>query len=117
MALSVSVRKVNEFVIFELSGRWSALEPPLRKQITHLTNACQGVLLIDLAKVSFMDASGLGDLIMMRNLLRQKGWHLILVRPTDRIRKLLEITKLTQAFEIFSDQPTALEMFGTHALC
>jgi len=117
MALSVSVRKLKEFVIIELAGRWSVLEPPLRKQVSHLAGACQGVLLLDLANVSFMDASALGDLITIRNMLHQKGWHLILVRPTERIRRLLEMTKLTTVFEIFSDRSPAIVVSTVHSLC
>lgn len=67
--------------------------------------------LINLENVSYIDSSGLSDLITSHTSLRNRGGVVKLLKPSKRIRDLLQMTKLTGIFEIFDDEATALNSF------
>ena len=60
-------------------------------------------VVVDLAEVSFIDSSGLGALVRIRNLARKHGATLTLARVPDSIERLLEVTGLTAAFVADAD--------------
>jgi anti-anti-sigma factor len=62
------------------------------------------VIEIDLGAVSFIDSSGLGALVRVRNEAVAKGKTLSLVNPGHATLRLLELTGLQHAFDIRSDQ-------------
>jgi anti-sigma B factor antagonist len=64
-------------------------------------------LVIDLMDVSFMDSTGLGALIGLRNASREMGAPLVLLDPSPRVRRVLEITRLDGVFEIGQSDPAA----------
>jgi anti-anti-sigma factor len=53
---------------------------------------------IELAGVTFCDASGLGLLIDARREARQRGLKLVLVTPSAPVRRLLDLTELDVRF-------------------
>ena len=57
-------------------------------------------LVLDLSGVSFLDSSGIGTLVELRNVATDTGGALVLRRPSDRTRRLLEITALDTVFSI-----------------
>jgi anti-sigma B factor antagonist len=68
---------------------------------------CQGdkrVVTLDLAGVDIIDAGGLGVFVFLHRLGYMVGFELQLANPTDRVRDLLELTRLDSVFTIFSDQ-------------
>ncbi len=56
-------------------------------------------VLVDLAKVKFMNSSGLGMLISGMTTMRNAGGDLRLANAADRIQSLLIITKLITVFK------------------
>lgn len=57
-------------------------------------------LVLDLAGVSFLDSSGIGTLVELRNVAGDTGGDLVLRRPSDRTKRLLEITALDTVFSV-----------------
>jgi anti-sigma B factor antagonist len=57
-------------------------------------------LIIDLADVRFMDSTGLGALIQIRNAAARDGRRVKLRSVHPRVRKIIEITGLLDVFEI-----------------
>jgi anti-sigma B factor antagonist len=55
---------------------------------------------IDLAAVTFMDSTGIGALIQLRNLAIEKDKQIVLEQVPDRIIKLLQITGLDAVFGV-----------------
>jgi anti-sigma B factor antagonist len=53
---------------------------------------------IDLGAVTFMDATGLGALVAIRNAINKQGKQIVLVNVPDSIRRLLDITALDTVF-------------------
>ncbi|WP_187263271.1 STAS domain-containing protein [Pontibacter beigongshangensis] len=55
---------------------------------------------IDLSNIRFMDSSGMGVLVSLLTKFRNRGGELVLIKPSDHIRKLLIVTKLNAIFTI-----------------
>jgi anti-sigma B factor antagonist len=107
MSLSIEVRRLDDMVVLELSGRLSIFEQNLRQLVRKLMERGDRNFLIDLANVSYLDLSGVGQLCMIYTMLHEGGGEMKLLRPTARIRKLLHITKLDTVFELLDDENDA----------
>jgi anti-sigma B factor antagonist len=57
---------------------------------------------IDLARVDFMDSSGLVSLIKALKTVRQSGCRLVLCNVQAPVRLILELTQLDSVFEILN---------------
>jgi anti-anti-sigma factor len=57
-------------------------------------------LLLDLAGVECVTASGLGELVALHNRLRDSGGHLVLVNVGERAFEVLEVCRLTDLLDI-----------------
>jgi anti-sigma B factor antagonist len=68
-------------------------------------------ILLDLAGVSFLDSAGLGDLIACKKRTMEGGGDIRLLRPTGKVRDLLEMLYLTRIFQVFDDEAAALASF------
>jgi anti-anti-sigma factor len=62
--------------------------------------ACGETLRIDLGSVTFMDSTGLGALVFVRNHAASVGVAIVLQNVPARVVRIMEITGLTAAFTI-----------------
>ena len=120
MSLTISSRKSNELEILVLSGRLTlgdgtrALRETARKALDRGAD-----ILVDLSGVDYIDSAGLGELVSAYASAAARGRHVKLLRPIKRVdspggrRKLLHITKMYSAFEIFEDEAKAIATFQT----
>jgi anti-sigma B factor antagonist len=60
-----------------------------------------GPVLIDFEGVTYMDSTGLGELIAYLRKFDDDHRKMALVRPSHRIRALLELTRLDEVFDVF----------------
>jgi anti-sigma B factor antagonist len=65
---------------------------------------------VDLSNVRFINSSGIGILVSLLTKFRNRGGELILINPSEHIRKLLIITKLNAIFTIAEDEASALQL-------
>jgi anti-sigma B factor antagonist len=65
-----------------------------------LDEARSHTLLIDLAAVTFMDSTGLGALITLRNGAEQRGKRVVLESIPPRVQRLLDLTNLNEFFTV-----------------
>jgi anti-sigma B factor antagonist len=114
MSLSVEVRYVNHIVIIELAGRLSVLESRPRQVAAELMQRGKVFFVINLANVSYLDNSGLGQLCWIYTVARNRGGDMKLLNPTPRIRHLLSITKLDSIFESFDRERDAITSMPPH---
>ena len=108
MSLSIELRKIDHVVIMELSGRVSILDRSLKKLAEELVERGERYFVMNLANVSYMDNSGLGQLCLIYTIVRNRGGDVKLLKPTERIRKLLSITKLDSVFQRFDSEDEAM---------
>ena len=76
--------------------------PRLREQLVELAAAGHQRVVVDLDDVDFLDSTGLGVLVSGLKRFRTLGGDLVLVCHRPRIRKVFEITGLTQVFGLQS---------------
>jgi len=114
MDVSIEARKADKNVIVvDIVGRLAAGETGLLFRSVFQRCVAEGSekFLVNLAGVSYIDSSGLGELITSQTSLRNGGGVVKLLNPSKRIRDLLKMTKLSNVFEVFDDEATALESF------
>jgi len=64
---------------------------------------------IDLSNVRYMNSSGIGVLITLLTKFRNKSGEVVLINPSEQIKKLLIITKLNSIFNIVDNESQAIE--------
>jgi anti-sigma B factor antagonist len=57
-------------------------------------------VIFGMRRVSFIDCAGLGRLVRLHEHLHSTGGRVLLFRPSPRVRRLLELTRLTTTLEI-----------------
>ncbi len=63
---------------------------------------------IDISEVRYINSSGIGVLITILTKFRNKGGEVVLVNPSEHVKKLLVITKLNAIFSIVESKEEAL---------
>jgi len=82
-----------------------------RDTIKQLVVSGQKKILLNLAEVSYIDSSGIGELVSGFTTVSNAGGSLKLLKLTNRIQELLQITKLYTIFEVFDDEAKGLASF------
>ena len=59
-----------------------------------------GDVLVDLAKINYIDSTGIGELVGYLGRFQEAKRQLILVQPSPQIRKLLRVAHLDELFPI-----------------
>jgi anti-sigma B factor antagonist len=107
MALKVGIRKMDEVVILDLAGRLWVQEQPLQDQVRSLLEEGCQFLVLNLENVDYIDSSGLGQLVSLWTSVRSRNGNINLLRPTERVRRLLRTTALYIVFDVFDDEQRA----------
>jgi anti-sigma B factor antagonist len=66
---------------------------------------------VDISDVRFINSSGIGVLITILTKFRNKEGEVILIKPSEQVKKLLIITKLNSIFQIVESKEEALKNF------
>lgn len=80
--------------------------------IRDLVTAGHMKLLLNLAGISYIDSSGLGELVSSLTIASKQGGSLKLLSPTKRVMELLKITHVDSLFQIFDDEEAAVRSFA-----
>jgi anti-sigma B factor antagonist len=102
----------GDVAILDLSGRFAVSSGeteilPLRSAISELIAQGRVFVAINLAGLASIDARGLGELVLSLTTLRRHGGGLKLVAPTDRVRRLVLVTRLNKVIPICSCEQEA----------
>jgi anti-sigma B factor antagonist len=113
MSLEISVRKVENVAVVDLSGRITLGEASgrLRDAIKELVTNNSKDILLNLANVTYIDSSGLGELVGAFATVSNRHGRLKLLGLQPRVHELMHITKLYSVFEIFQDEAAAIRSF------
>ena len=65
-------------------------------------------LVVDLAKVNYIDSSGLATLVEMLKKMKSQGGSLGLAGMSEKVKSLFEITKLDKLFLVYNTQAEAV---------
>src|SRR5215470_5484006 len=109
MFLNIASRIVDEVIVVDVSGELSRRASSLLNPLKDLLADGRSNLILDLSALSYVDSSGLGQLISIWTSIGKRGGQLILLRPSPRVREQLEITKLDTVFVIINHEAEALQ--------
>ncbi|MGH9487357.1 MAG: STAS domain-containing protein [Terriglobales bacterium] len=112
--IKVTFRRVDSVAVVDLGGRITLGEgaTQLRETIRELLAKGDKQILLNLGEVSYIDSSGLGELVGGFSLVRKQGGDLKLLKLTRKVHDLLQITKLYTVFDVQDDEAQAIAAFG-----
>ncbi len=84
----------------------------LNTKLHELVESGRNQIVIDLARVQFMNSSGLGLLIGGVSALKSAGGALKIANASEKIATLITITKLGSVFQSYPSVEAAVESFG-----
>jgi anti-sigma B factor antagonist len=114
VSMKASTRQVDGVTIVDLSGRITLGEGSvvLRDTIKDLLSKGQKKILLNLGDVSYIDSSGIGELVSAFTSVRNQGGELKLLHLTKKVHDLLQITKLYTVFDVKDDEAQAIGAFA-----
>lgn len=114
MTMKASNRRVDGVTILDLSGRITLGEGSvvLRDQIRDLISKGEKKILLNLGDVTYIDSSGIGELVSAFTTVRNQGGELKLLNLTKKVHDLLQITKLYTVFDVKDDETSAIKAFS-----
>ena len=111
MALSVNTRKIGDVVVVDMNGRLTAGEPVLllRDTVRRFMDDGGAKFVLNLGGVTYIDSSGLGELVTTYTSVRNRQGNVNLLNLTKNAKDLLQMTKLLTVFDTFDDEAKAVE--------
>lgn len=113
--LIISKRRVNGVMILDLTGgiRLGEENTYLHQAIRELVTKGEKKLLLNLAQVSRIDSSGMGELIAAWTTLQKNGGEAKLLNLTQGVEQLMTLTKLLTVFETYENEADAIASFAS----
>jgi anti-sigma B factor antagonist len=114
MSLKSSTRQVDGITVLDLSGRITLGEGSvvLRDTIREILGKGEKKILLNLGDVTYIDSSGIGELVSAFTAVRKEGGELKLLNLTKKVHDLLQITKLYTVFDVKDDEAAAISSYA-----
>ena len=112
--MKLTSRQTGDVMVLEPKGKIMGGPDATRlhDQLHEFIDQNKKKVVIDLAKVDWMNSTGLGILISGLTTLRNNGGELKLANVTQKIQSLLTITKLITVFESYDSVEDAVASFN-----
>jgi len=114
VSVKMSSRQVGDVTVVDAAGRITLGEGAsvFRDMIRDLAAKGDKKILVNLSDVSYIDSSGIGEMVSSFTTVTNHGGQLKLLGLTKRVKDLLQITKLYTVFDVFEDEPSAIRSFA-----
>ena len=114
MPVELSISKVDSVSVVTLKGTIIAGNDKelLMARAEELLEAGETRIILDLGQVNYVDSTGIGALVHIHTTAERRGAMVKLLNLTKRIHDVLQITRLSTVFGIYSDLQKAIESFG-----
>jgi anti-sigma B factor antagonist len=114
MSVKLTTHEKGDVMIVDASGRLTLGEgtSSLRKRMRELVEGGSRRIVLNMADVTYIDSSGIGELVAAYTTLTTAGGELKLLNLAKRVHELLNITKLYTVFESFEDEASAIGSFS-----
>jgi len=105
---------VGDVSVVDVAGRITLGEgsSALRDTLRELVSKNQKKILLNLGEVSYIDSSGIGELVSGFTTVTNNGGQLKLLNLAKRVKDLLQITKLYTVFDVHEDEAEAVRSFA-----
>ncbi len=113
MSLKLNTRDVDGVMVITVAGRITLGEgsSDIRDKVHELAANGTKKILLNLSDVTYIDSSGIGELVAGYTTMAGAGGTLKLVGLTNRVKDLLQITKLYTVFDVHEDEAHAVRSF------
>lgn len=114
MSVKVSTRQVGDVTVADVAGKLTLGEgsSTLRETLRNLTTQGHKKILLNLSGVTYLDSSGIGELVAGYTTITSAGGKLKLVNLTSRVQNPLQTTKLYTVFDIYEDETDGVKSFS-----
>jgi anti-sigma B factor antagonist len=114
VTVKLTTRQVGDVTVIDAAGRITLGEgaSAFRDRIRELASSGGKKILLNLGEVSYIDSSGIGELVSGFTTVTGGGGQLKLVGLSRRIKDLLQITKLYTVFDVHDDEAAAVGSFN-----
>jgi anti-anti-sigma factor len=110
--VQITHRYIYDIPILDVAGRFVVCTDPegglLRKRVGALVSEGRVNVLVHLARVTDIDAHGLGELAWGVTTLRRSGGQMALIAPSLWVRRLLALTRLDTMLAIYDSEFDAI---------
>lgn len=114
MSVKLTTRQVGDVTVIDAVGRITLGEgaSAFRDLIRDLAAKGEKKIILNLSEVSYIDSSGIGELVSGFTTVTNHGGQLKLVGLSKRVKDLLQVTKLYTVFEAFEEEADAVRTFA-----
>jgi anti-sigma B factor antagonist len=114
VSVKLSVRQVGDVCVVDAVGRLTLGEgsSTFRDAVRGLVAQGNKKIVLNLGDVTYIDSSGIGELVSAFTTVTNQGGSFKLLSLTKRVQDLLQITKLYTVFEVFDDEAAAVASFA-----
>lgn len=107
------IRDINDVRIIELSGKITigTGDVKIRELVDQALEEGQTKILIDLAGVTAIDSSGIGEMVACYTTVTKRGGQLKLLRLSPKIKDILHVTQLITVFDVLDNVQEGLAAF------
>ena len=112
--MKLSVRNVKDIAVIDVEGKvvLGDGDVEIKQTVDVLLKKGHTNIILNLAKVPYLDSAGLGEIIRCFTTLRRSGGNFKLLAPNPRIIDLLNITKLLNVFDCYDNEAAAIKSFS-----
>jgi anti-sigma B factor antagonist len=113
MSATINNRQNGDVVLVDVGGKITLGDGSvaIREAVKKLVADGNKKIVLNLGEVTYIDSSGIGELVSAFTTVSNNGGNLKLLNLTKRVQDLLQITKLYTVFEVFNDEASAVASF------
>jgi anti-sigma B factor antagonist len=113
VSFSVKIHHREQAVLMEVSGHLTFFEVGiLRDSIQSLVKQRQKNIVLNLSGLMYLDSSGIGELARIYVGVVKQGGTMKVIGLTAKVQEVLKITQLSQVFQEFPDEQSAMRSFS-----
>jgi anti-sigma B factor antagonist len=111
--LNIAERQAGDVTVLDMDGKITIGEGSvaLRTAVRRMLEENKKKILLNLARVGYIDSSGIGELVSSYTAINKDGGQLKLLNLTQKLQDLLTITKLLTVFDVYESESEALNSF------
>jgi anti-sigma B factor antagonist len=114
LGFSASTRQLREVTVVDVRGRFTLIEgEAIHELLLDLFRDGKRKVLLNLRDVTYLDSSGLGQLVRALVTARKSGAELKAVDLSPRAAEVMKLTNLTAILADFPDEQAAIQSFAS----
>jgi anti-sigma B factor antagonist len=111
--MNITERQAGSITLLAVSGKITSDNPgQLKDRVTSVLDRGDKAILIDLSGVTYIDSSGLGEMVSCHTTATRQKAAIKLTKLGARSKDLLVMTKLIMVFDVYDTEAEAIASFG-----